>query len=136
MTPSRPTIALAFMMALGLIGCAESTGSLDTSDSTLPSRVYEASQQHVWDTVRTVALTIPTWDIVKADEPHGVVYIEQRFRDPSFGGESRLAIAVTPLDGMHTKVDVQTTAAGGPRGELQHSIWRFLGELDQLLEKK
>lgn len=123
------------VMAMGLAagGCAGGTASLDPAASTLPSRVYHVGREEVWNTVRTVALSIPTWDIVTVDEAQGLVFVEQRVRDRSAGGESRMAIAVTALDETHTKVEVQTIAAGSPRGQREHSVWRFFGELDQLL---
>ena len=121
------------LFALSIAGCASGSDAVDASASTRPSRVYHVGREEVWNTVRTVALSIPMWDIVTVDEAQGLVFVEQRIRDRSAGGESRMAIAVTTLDETHTKVEVQTIAAGSPRGQREHSVWRFFGELDQLV---
>jgi len=124
------------LVALSIAGCASGSDAVNASASTLPTRVYPVGREDVWDTALNVALSMPTWDVVSVDKPNGVVFVEQRVRDRSFGGESRIAIAITALDATHTKVEAQTIAEGGPRLQRLHSLWRFFGELDQLLKSE
>jgi hypothetical protein len=130
---SRWQGGLVMGVLLSMVGCAGGTATRDSASSTLPSRVYHVGREEAWDAALKVALSIPTWELVSIDEPSGVVFVEQRVRDRSSGGESRMAIAVTALDETQTKVEVRTMAEGAPRGQRTHSVWRFLGELDQLL---
>jgi hypothetical protein len=124
--------ALAGLLA-AVAGCA-SGPEVTGGSASAPSRVYVAERTPVWNAVRTVALSLPTWEIVAVDEPQGVVLVEQRFRDRSFGGESRMTITVTPLDASRTQVEVRTTEAGASlRGSREHAVARFFGELEQLL---
>ena len=137
--PHRYQIRMALIgvgLVGGMVGCAGRMVPLDEAASTVPTQVYHVGREDVWSTAQKVILSIPTWDLVGVDEPRGLIMIEQRVRDRSFGGESRIAIVVTALDATHTKVEAQTIAEGGPRLQRLHSLWRFFGELDQLLEKK
>ena len=130
------TLFALALVALTVVGCASTSMSLEgpAPAPSQPARVYTAQRREVLDAVRAAAMLTPTWEIVGMDESQGVVLVEQRFRDLSFGGGTRMAITVTPLDTGQMQVEIRTTDAGGPRGPRDHNIARFFGELDQLLE--
>ena len=129
------TCLMIVLLGLSTAGCAST--SMDTAQEAarMPVRVYAVDKEHVWDMVVKTAMSIPTWNVVTTDPHGGVIMIEQQFRDTSaFGGVSRLAIHVTPVDEMHTKVEVQTLASGVPSWQREHMLWRFFGDLDRFLQ--
>ena len=124
----------SMLVIMSAVGCATTGTRSSESLSTLPVRVYAIDRGQIWDAMVKVAMSIPAWDIIAADPHSGALLVEQRFRDVSFGGSaSRIAITLTPVDEGHTKVEAHVIEAGTPMGQREHNMWRFFGDLDQIL---